>query len=587
MTFDRIDQEQFYRRVTEELFEKFTPLPSGVGDATSGQTLITNEITSAVPTVVVVASDASSWIIEAAQEAIFAGRAGWYICDGVDDHEEIQAAIDSLTAAIGGRVLLSAGEFHPDWDLIDVPGRVILQGMGRGSTVIDMNDTNPTTGTGPAIDIPSGGQPWAAVRDLSIWLPSNGLSSQIGIRTGKANTLIDNVDIEAGEGIGLDINADQCVVRGCYFDDNVTHIDDGGSYTTITGCVFIDGDIGINVTQNFTNISDCVFITDYITPRGDIYLNIVESVAITNCDFLGNAYGIESNGATECTITGNKFDCGESAIYGNTLGNSTITGNKFRGASNGIELTSSATNCVISANSFQSMEIAVLITGGAGTIIQGNSIHFPDNHSISLTDSSECVIADNLIVDFNTTTNTYDAIILAGNSDRNHIHGNKIGAPFSNQLRYGINISASTCDNNRIGDNDYGIVADYGTFPLNDAGTNTRYPSAKEVAMSISGAAGVGSGAARYPIAEDAIYIDAHATAGTAPSGGAQVFDINKNGTTVYGTATNPQIADGANVGSKAPGDQTLFAEDDYITLDVDTDNGAEDVTVVVRLLVA
>lgn len=80
--------------------------------------------------------------------AAFNAPAKWiasadYVCDGVNDHVEIQAAVDyannggaavdNSASAIGGKVLLSPGIFK-DIDQIVLKSRVNLQGQGIGAT---------------------------------------------------------------------------------------------------------------------------------------------------------------------------------------------------------------------------------------------------------------------------------------------------------------------------------------------------------------------------------------------------------------------------------------------------------------------
>ena len=55
----------------------------------------------------------------------------------------------------------------------------------------------------------------------------------------------------------------------------------------------------------------------------------------------------------------------------------------------------------------------------------------------------------------------------------------------------------------------------------------------------------------------------------------------------MYATATNPAVASGLNMGTKAPADPTLFVEGDEVRLDVDAANSAADLTCVLRFLVA
>lgn len=208
------------------------------------------------------------------------------------------------------------------------------------------------------------------------------------------------------------------------------------------------------------------------------------------------------------------------------------------------------------------------------------------DHGIHVAEGVVVIIADNIIDSPGSLmANTYDGVYVEQGSEV-VMSGNKIIPNEFVSTRYGINIGASSSDC-RVGDNDYSDITTYGTHPLNDAGTATKYPTAARAALGVPGTLSVGTGLALWPFAEAAIMIDAQATAGGAPSGGPVTVDVNKNGTTMYGTATNPAVADGNNVGTKAPTDPTIMAEDDYLSVDLDAVNGATDLTVIVRYLVA
>jgi len=68
-----------------------------------------------------------------------------------------------------------------------------------------------------------------------------------------------------------------------------------------------------------------------------------------------------------------------------------------------------------------------------------------------------------------------------------------------------------------------------------------------------------------------ATIVKAYAYARTAPTGAALIFDINKNGTTIWTTQNNRlQIAAGANTGTQTSFDVTSLAESDRLDIDVD-----------------
>ena len=80
----------------------------------------------------------------------------------------------------------------------------------------------------------------------------------------------------------------------------------------------------------------------------------------------------------------------------------------------------------------------------------------------------------------------------------------------------------------------------------------------------------------------------AYAYAKTAPTGTALIFDINKNGTTIWTTQTNRlQIATGSNLGTQTSFDTTSLVENDLLTIDIDQIGSilpGADITVVLKV---
>lgn len=75
----------------------------------------------------------------------------------------------------------------------------------------------------------------------------------------------------------------------------------------------------------------------------------------------------------------------------------------------------------------------------------------------------------------------------------------------------------------------------------------------------------------------------------TAPSGGTEIIDINRSGTTIYGTqSARPTIAAAANTAVGGSATVTTFSAGDYLTVDIDADGTATgraaNLTVTVRL---
>jgi hypothetical protein len=89
--------------------------------------------------------------------------------------------------------------------------------------------------------------------------------------------------------------------------------------------------------------------------------------------------------------------------------------------------------------------------------------------------------------------------------------------------------------------------------------------------FSVPGTLAVGTGVPRYYFTNSATITNIAASVGTAPTGSSVIFDVNKNGTTIFTTQANrPTIAiSGFYDGSSVP-DITSIASGDYITIDID-----------------
>lgn len=138
------------------------------------------------------------------------------------------------------------------------------------------------------------------------------------------------------------------------------------------------------------------------------------------------------------------------------------------------------------------IEAASLLSGiylqhAHGVIVSRNHMDFMDEHGVRVVDTSDATVSGNLILWTGLADNTFDGIILEGNSDRNLIDHNRIisdtrtsSGVFAGRFRYGINISAATCNATKYVGNDCSPGANFGTAPYNDSGTGSvsTYPAA-------------------------------------------------------------------------------------------------------------
>ena len=118
--------------------------------------------------------------------------------------------------------------------------------------------------------------------------------------------------------------------------------------------------------------------------------------------------------------------------------------------------------------------------GRKGSVqVIGNHIVASYGHGVYLSNVMEAVVEGNFFMS-NRGNNVQDFIYLEGDSNDNIIRGNMFnpldrwgGGGGTYRPRYGINISAATCDRNMIVGNTFINIADFGTGLINDAGTLT------------------------------------------------------------------------------------------------------------------
>lgn len=112
-------------------FERMSTQPASGAKAAGGYTFAGP----IEPTFLVASIDARSQIRDVAD----------FVCDGVNDEEEIQYALDAL-GGNRGIVNLSAGRFYPGNDIalvqINVPTKATLKGRGKHVTTFQSDSTN-------------------------------------------------------------------------------------------------------------------------------------------------------------------------------------------------------------------------------------------------------------------------------------------------------------------------------------------------------------------------------------------------------------------------------------------------------------
>jgi hypothetical protein len=114
----------------------------------------------------------------------------------------------------------------------------------------------------------------------------------------------------------------------------------------------------------------------------------------------------------------------------------------------------------------------------------------------------------------------------------------------------------------------------------------------RHLSVPITGGLSVAAGTSRYIFPYAVTVVDVAATVNTAPVGATLLFDVNKNGTTIFTTQGNrPSILAAANAtAANVVPDVTAFAAGDYLTVDVDqvgSGTAGSNAVVAVRYLLA
>ena len=113
--------------------------------------------------------------------------------------------------------------------------------------------------------------------------------------------------------------------------------------------------------------------------------------------------------------------------------------------------------------------------------------------------------------------------------------------------------------------------------------------SVENLVFSVSGNLSVKVGGSRYPIKGGTFTIlSVAAEIGNAPGGQAVIADVNKNGTSIYGTQANrPTFAAASNVATVGTHSTSSLTTGDHITVDIDqigTGPVGADMVLVVRI---
>lgn len=396
-----------------------------------------------------------------------------FVCDGTNDHVEIQQAIDNLPSG-GGSVYLREGTYNIG-ATINLNNNVTLSGAGAGTWLYLANNVDDDVIYGTGLDN-------LLVADLRIY--GNGANNTGGHGIYILNAWkfrIEDVWVENCDKDGINLTF-------CWYSTVSNSILDGnGQY----GITVAGASQNVNVVGNicFGNEYDGIYV-DYSlwttitgnTTEGNTYSGILlwhaEHNTVTGNTSQGNGeHGIylysssDNNTVTSNTCQGNS----QYGIYLRTSSGNTVTSNTCQGNTlHGILLFEALLNTVTGNASNRNGAVGIKVDFSKNNTISSNSCQWNDEHGILLYWNStfNTVIGSTIYANSAETDNGYDGISIDSGCDHNNIQGNTVRYGTStNQHRYGINIASADCDGNLVINNDLYQAAT--TADNNDNGTGT------------------------------------------------------------------------------------------------------------------
>lgn len=255
------------------------------------------------------------------------------VCDGTDDHVELNAAIAAVDSAPGaGKVLLSEGTFTVSASvLLSAVNGIHLQGMGQGATVIKVVDAD--TGTYDIVSVLNSA--YVTVSELTINGNSTSVTSKsVGIKiTNSSNVAVQNVAVDAvsrnvtgGEGIHV-VSGTGIKILGCWISDCQWHglFVEGGAPTIDACTIGSCGYNGAELASDYTSMTGC----QVYSSTGNGILLTADHCVVNGCRSFSNTLtGISFLNSSYCVVTGCQIiENGADGIFFDTSAYNIATGN--------------------------------------------------------------------------------------------------------------------------------------------------------------------------------------------------------------------------------------------------------------------
>lgn len=354
-----------------------------------------------------------------------------YICDGTDDHVQIQAAIDAVELAGGGVVFIKTGTYVLGVTLTIDSANVNLLGEGMEAVVLQAKTAFPTNTS--VVTITAN---YCSVKELMIDgnKANQTTENHYGIYVSGTYCTVERVEVKntnkgASRGIGIVFQTGgRGLIENC-----LTHDNEGDGLYTFTTADFMI----IRSVHSFSNAGEGIYID------GD--QTVIEG-CISYSNTLDGFYMAATDGILSNCIS-----------HTNTLDGIVVDADNVK-----------VSNCSVYGNT----RSGIYLDNGRG-VVSGNMIRDNGKNGINVVGADNAVISNNVIyADTGLDADaTYSGILLTGTATRNVVTGNRIsGDGATNDLAYGIREAAAADDFNVIVGN---ITTGSDTAQISTQGTST------------------------------------------------------------------------------------------------------------------
>ena len=313
--------------------------------------------------------------------------AGWtesdcdYLCDGVADQVEINAAIQALPSG-GGEIVILDGTYNITATIAMDKDNVKLSGNGNATVLKRMWDSSTQEGV-------------------------------ITITATNGGCCVENIFIDGNKSV-----YSSSPNHGIYLSSSSNNTITGNTCNNNSGGIYLSSSSSNNtITGNTCNNNS-----------GGIYLSSSSNNTITGNTCNNNYYGIYlSSSSNNNTITGNT--CNNNSGYGIYLSrssnNNTITGNTCNNNSGGIYLSSSSSNNTITGNTCNNNSYGIYLSSSSNNTITGNTCIRGEGTSSDYTSSQYTIYLSG-------TGNNYNLISSNNIMGKNYTSGGGTGNTFVN-----------------------------------------------------------------------------------------------------------------------------------------------------------